>query len=86
MINALEELGFEFYKSKKIQAIMIKGASVNIECKLLRENTLGPLVTIQNFSSSIYLNPLLETILSLIPFPSEMTNKQIDIWETSNAH
>ena len=40
-VNALKELGFDFYKAKSIQAIMIKGASVNIECKLLKEITLG---------------------------------------------
>jgi flavin reductase (DIM6/NTAB) family NADH-FMN oxidoreductase RutF len=40
-IDALKELGFEFYKAKAIKAIMIKGASVNIECKLLKEIPLG---------------------------------------------
>ena len=28
-INALKELGFEFYEGKKIRAVMIKGAAVN---------------------------------------------------------
>jgi hypothetical protein len=28
-VNALTELGFEFYKAKKIKTIMIKGAVVN---------------------------------------------------------
>ena len=36
-INTLKELGFEFYKAKKIRAIMIKGAAVNIECTLSKE-------------------------------------------------
>jgi flavin reductase (DIM6/NTAB) family NADH-FMN oxidoreductase RutF len=40
-VDALKEIGFEFYKAKKIQAIMIKGASVNIECKLIKEIVLG---------------------------------------------
>ena len=40
-IDALREIGFEFYKAKKIHAIMIKGASVNIECKLIKEIVLG---------------------------------------------
>ncbi len=40
-IDALKELGFEFYNAKKIQAIMIKGASVNIECKLIKEIAFG---------------------------------------------
>jgi flavin reductase (DIM6/NTAB) family NADH-FMN oxidoreductase RutF len=40
-INALKELGFEFYEAKKIRAFMIKGAAVNIECILSEEITLG---------------------------------------------
>ncbi|HMG38045.1 MAG TPA: flavin reductase family protein [Nitrososphaeraceae archaeon] len=40
-VDALKEMGFEFYKAKKIQGIMIKGASVNIECKLIKEIALG---------------------------------------------
>jgi len=40
-INALKELGFEFYEGKKIRAVMIKGAAVNIECTLSKEITLG---------------------------------------------
>jgi flavin reductase (DIM6/NTAB) family NADH-FMN oxidoreductase RutF len=40
-INALKELGFEFYEGKKIRAVMIKGAAVNIECTLSKEVQLG---------------------------------------------
>jgi flavin reductase (DIM6/NTAB) family NADH-FMN oxidoreductase RutF len=40
-INALKELGFEFYKGKRIETIMIKGAAVNIECILSKEISLG---------------------------------------------
>ena len=40
-IKALEELGFKFYKGKKIAAPMINGASVNIECVLSKEIPLG---------------------------------------------
>jgi flavin reductase (DIM6/NTAB) family NADH-FMN oxidoreductase RutF len=40
-MNALKELGFEFYEGKKIKAAMIKGAAANIECILSREITLG---------------------------------------------
>jgi flavin reductase (DIM6/NTAB) family NADH-FMN oxidoreductase RutF len=40
-INALKELGFEFYEAKKIRVAMIKGAAVNIECILSKEITLG---------------------------------------------
>ena len=40
-INALKELGFEFYELKKIKATMIKGAALNIECILSKEIPLG---------------------------------------------
>ncbi|HZA69990.1 MAG TPA: flavin reductase family protein [Nitrososphaeraceae archaeon] len=40
-INALKELGFEFYEAKKIRVAMIKGAAVNIESILSKEITLG---------------------------------------------
>jgi flavin reductase (DIM6/NTAB) family NADH-FMN oxidoreductase RutF len=40
-INVLKELGFEFYKAKRIDSVMIKGAAVNIECILSKEITLG---------------------------------------------
>ena len=40
-MNALKELGFEFYEGKKIRAAMIKEAAVNIECILSQEIILG---------------------------------------------
>ena len=40
-IKALEELGFKFYKAKKIKTIMAEGAVLNLECKLVKEITLG---------------------------------------------
>jgi flavin reductase (DIM6/NTAB) family NADH-FMN oxidoreductase RutF len=40
-VNALKELGFEFYKAKRITSLMIKGAVLNIECRLYKEITLG---------------------------------------------
>ncbi len=40
-VNALKELGFEFYKAKKIMPIMVKDAAVNIECVLSKEIVLG---------------------------------------------
>lgn len=40
-VNALKELGFEFYNASKIRAPMVKGASLNAECKLLNELSLG---------------------------------------------
>ena len=40
-INALEELGFQFYQANKIKTLMVKGASLNVECKLFQEITFG---------------------------------------------
>ena len=40
-VKALGELGFKFYKAKKIKAPMIQGAALNVECKLYKEIALG---------------------------------------------
>ena len=40
-IAVLTELGFKFYNGKKIKALMVEGATLNIECKLIKEITLG---------------------------------------------
>jgi len=40
-IEALKELGFQFYDANKINTIMVKEASLNVECKLFQEITFG---------------------------------------------
>lgn len=40
-IGALKELGVEFYKAKKIKPPMIKGAAMNAECKVVKQEALG---------------------------------------------
>jgi flavin reductase (DIM6/NTAB) family NADH-FMN oxidoreductase RutF len=40
-INALKELGFEFYKAKRIGTLMIKETAANFECILAKEIQLG---------------------------------------------
>ncbi|MBS3069071.1 flavin reductase [Candidatus Micrarchaeota archaeon] len=40
-IGLLTELGFEFYKGKKIECPMVKGAATNAECALLETKVLG---------------------------------------------
>jgi len=40
-IKVLEELGFKFYKAKKIKTLMVKDAVINVECKLFKEILLG---------------------------------------------
>ncbi|MDO8537695.1 MAG: flavin reductase family protein [archaeon] len=40
-IKALEELGFKFFKAKKINTLLVENASMNTECKLVNEIVLG---------------------------------------------
>ncbi len=40
-IKALKELGFEFYKEKKIDVMMPKGSALNLECKVVQEVNAG---------------------------------------------
>ena len=40
-IKVLEELGIEFYKAKKINTLMVKGAALNAECRLVKAIELG---------------------------------------------
>lgn len=40
-IAALKDLGFKFYKGKKIKALMVDGAALNAECRLMKQISLG---------------------------------------------
>ena len=40
-VEALKELGFEFYRASKIKTLMVKGASLNAECQLFQEMSFG---------------------------------------------
>ena len=40
-MEALKELGFKFFKAKKINVLMVEGASVQLECKLVKTLKLG---------------------------------------------
>lgn len=40
-IGALKELGVQFYEAKKIKALMIKGAAMNAECKVVKVEEIG---------------------------------------------
>ena len=40
-VGALKELGFNFYRAKKIKSLMVEGSVLNMECKLYREIELG---------------------------------------------
>ena len=40
-IKMLEDMGFEFYKAKKIDVLMVKGAAMNAEFKLIKAEKMG---------------------------------------------
>jgi len=40
-IGALKEIGYKFFKAKKINVLLVEGASLNIECKLIKKVKLG---------------------------------------------
>jgi len=40
-IKALEELEFKFFKSKKIDVLMVEDSAMNAECKLIKKIKLG---------------------------------------------
>ncbi len=40
-ISALRELGFRFSKAKRINVLMVDGAALNIECRLVKRIRLG---------------------------------------------
>ena len=40
-IGALKELGFKFFKAKKINVLMVDEAAMNVECKLVKKIKLG---------------------------------------------
>lgn len=40
-VAVLKDLGFMFYSGKKINALMVEGAALNVECKLVKQIPLG---------------------------------------------
>lgn len=40
-VSALKELGYKFYNAKKINILLVEGAVLNIECKLVNKFELG---------------------------------------------
>jgi len=40
-IGVLKELGYKFFKAKKIDVLMVEGAAMNAECKLFKQIELG---------------------------------------------
>lgn len=40
-VDVLKEFGVEFYNGKKIDVPMLKGAVLNIECRVIKQETMG---------------------------------------------
>lgn len=40
-IRVLKGLGIEFYKAKKIKTLLVKGATLNLECRLIKAEKTG---------------------------------------------
>ncbi len=40
-IKALKELGYVFFKAKKIDVLLVEGAALHLECKLMKQILLG---------------------------------------------
>ncbi len=53
-IEALKELGFKFFKAKKINVLLVKEAAMNAECKLFKEIKLGDHTTFVGEIAELY--------------------------------
>jgi flavin reductase (DIM6/NTAB) family NADH-FMN oxidoreductase RutF len=90
-INALKDLGFQFHRATSIDVLMVKGASLSVECKLFKEVTFGDHVMLIGGVSEAIHNTNKESLIynngkywSLQPIakPNEETRQSIkDILE-----
>lgn len=62
-IHALKELGFLFYQGEKIDALMVKDASLNVECKLFKEVSFGDHVMLIGEVLNAIHNPEKESLI-----------------------
>ena len=53
-IAVLKELGFKFFKAKKINALMVEGAALNVECKLVNKIEVGDHVAFIGEAVEVY--------------------------------
>jgi flavin reductase (DIM6/NTAB) family NADH-FMN oxidoreductase RutF len=95
-INALRDLGFQFYQADSIDVLMVKGASLSAECKLFKEVTFGDHVMLIGEVSEAIHNTDKESLIynngkywSLHPLakPNEKTRQSIkDVLEKHKKH
>lgn len=62
-IAVLKELGAEFYSAKKINVLMIKGAVLNVECKVVEHKKLGDHVMFVGQAVEVSVDENLKPIL-----------------------
>ncbi|MDE1846210.1 MAG: flavin reductase [Candidatus Micrarchaeota archaeon] len=62
-IAILKELGVEFYRASNINVLMVKGAAMNVECKVIKHEVIGDHIAIVgevvNSSAEENVQPLL---------------------------
>jgi len=46
-ISVLKELGYEFFRGKKAKVLLVKGATLNVECKLIKKVKTGDMATLE---------------------------------------
>ena len=70
-IKALEKLGLQFTKAKKIKTLMVKGAALQAECKVIKEIPLG--------SHTLFIGEILEASQDSNKKPVGFHSRQL--WE-----
>jgi flavin reductase (DIM6/NTAB) family NADH-FMN oxidoreductase RutF len=82
--SMLKELGVEFYKAKEIDAHMIKGAALNLECKVLKQETMGDhvifagevvAISIDNGAKPLLFKAATGFFKTDVPLPHPMADK-----------
>ena len=86
-IEALKELGLKFFKAKKIKALMVEGAALNVECKLVNTVKVGDHVAFIGEAIEVYPTTAKEPLVyhgqkfwkfgANIPWPSEAEMSRI---------
>ena len=56
-MKVLAELGFKFYQAKTIRPVMVEGAALNIECKVIKIETHGDHVMVVGEVQDVQVHP-----------------------------
>jgi flavin reductase (DIM6/NTAB) family NADH-FMN oxidoreductase RutF len=74
-IGVLKELGFKFYKAKKIKALMVKDAVLNLECSLIKTLNIG--------SHTLFIGKAIEA--SANPNKKPLVYHNLQYWELNKS-